>query len=177
MSKKLQQSQSNKQEGFTLIELLIVIAIIAILAAIVFVALNPLKRFQDSRDSARWADITSLVLAAKVDQVDNGGAYIYGINNDTTTASVVDGVEYMISNSTTTVNCNDDCPLVLNEDDCVNWSGLVDEGYLGRLPIAPSSQYDFDETHTGYYFIKNENDSITVGACEPEGFSEITVTQ
>ena len=42
--------------GFTLVELLIVIAIIAIIAAVIFVALDPLTRFQDSRDSARWQE-------------------------------------------------------------------------------------------------------------------------
>ena len=165
------------EKAFTLIELLIVIAIIAILAAIVFVALNPLKRFQDSRDSARWADITSLVLAAKVDQVDNGGAYFYGINYDVTESLTVDGVEYMISNSTTTTGCNTGCSVIADANDCVNWSGLVSEGYLGRLPVAQSVNYDFDEDLTGYYFIKNDNDSITIGACEAEGFTTINITQ
>ena len=42
-----------KRRGFTLIELLVVIAIISILAVVVFVALDPVTRFQDARDSRR----------------------------------------------------------------------------------------------------------------------------
>jgi prepilin-type N-terminal cleavage/methylation domain-containing protein len=36
-----------KQKGLTLIEILVVIALIAILATVVFVALDPVKRFAD----------------------------------------------------------------------------------------------------------------------------------
>lgn len=169
--------QSKTKKGFTLIELLIVVAIIAILASVVFVALNPLKRFQDSRDSARWSDVATLATAAKVDQVDNGGTYFYGINRDVTEALTVDDVEYMISNSTTTTDCAVNCSIIADANDCVNWSGLVSEGYLGKLPIAPSSLYTWDEDHTGYYMIKHDNDSVTIGACEAESASSITVTQ
>ncbi|EKD47532.1 MAG: hypothetical protein ACD_66C00019G0006, partial [uncultured bacterium] len=42
------------KKGFTLIELLIVIAIIAILAAAIFVALDPVTRFQEARDARRY---------------------------------------------------------------------------------------------------------------------------
>jgi len=45
----LEKMKSKK--GFTLIELLVVIAIISILAVVVFVALDPVKRFADARNS------------------------------------------------------------------------------------------------------------------------------
>ena len=89
------------KKGFTLIELLIVIAIIAIIAAVIFVALDPLRRFQDSRDSTRWQEATSIIDAIKVDQVDNGGQYITAVYN-TNVGSV-----YMISDGATAVGCDD----------------------------------------------------------------------
>lgn len=56
-------------KGFTLIELIIVIALIAILATTVILVINPVRLFQEARDSQRIADLgqmqsaTSLYLA------------------------------------------------------------------------------------------------------------------
>ncbi|MBI3341707.1 type II secretion system protein [Candidatus Curtissbacteria bacterium] len=52
-----------KFRGFTLIELLIVIAIMGILAAAVLVAVNPLKRQQQARDSGRKSDVGQIATA------------------------------------------------------------------------------------------------------------------
>jgi prepilin-type N-terminal cleavage/methylation domain-containing protein len=66
--------QSNRgQKGFTLIEVLVVIAIIAILAAIVLVAINPAKRFQDARNSQRKANVESILSAIQQNMIDNKG--------------------------------------------------------------------------------------------------------
>ncbi|GAG40306.1 unnamed protein product, partial [marine sediment metagenome] len=51
------------RKAFTLIELLVVIAIIAILAAVVFVALNPVKRFEDARNTTRSSAVNELLTA------------------------------------------------------------------------------------------------------------------
>ena len=51
------KSNSSNLKGFTLIELLVVIAIIATLAVLVYVALDPVRRFQESRNSRRWTDV------------------------------------------------------------------------------------------------------------------------
>lgn len=45
------------QKGFTLIELIIVIAIIALLATTVILVINPVRIFQEARDSQRIADL------------------------------------------------------------------------------------------------------------------------
>ena len=87
---------NKKTKGFTLIELLIVIAIIAIIAAVVFVALDPLTRFQDARDASRWSDTAALLSAIKVDQVDNGGSYLTAVQTPCSNNSNV----YMIYDTT-----------------------------------------------------------------------------
>lgn len=56
-------AQKKFLRGFTLIELLIVIAIMGILAAAVLVAVNPLKRQQQARDSGRKSDIGQIATA------------------------------------------------------------------------------------------------------------------
>jgi len=158
--------------GFTLIELLIVIAIIAILAGVVFVSLNPLQRFQDARDAARWTDITALLSAIKVDQVDNGGPYLSDITERKA------GTTYLIGNDT--ANCDDAaCSLVTADANCVDLGDLETEGYIAGVPVSPDGPgvTTWDDGLTGYYVSRNSNGSITVGACEAEGGSAIEVNR
>lgn len=162
----------NKQKGFTLIELLIVIALISVLAGVVFVALDPAKRFGDARDSSRWTDITAILSAAKVDQVDNGGSYLTSIANATADTN------YMISGTGATTGCDLTCDVVIaNGANCVDLSGLVTEGYIPSFPTSPEGTGSWTDDHTGYYLTKNTNGSLTVGACESENVGAISVTQ
>jgi len=164
--------------GFTLIELLIVIAIIAILAGVVFVSLDPLKRFQDARNASRWTDVTAVLSAIKVNQVDNGGSYVYGVDNFNNPAeATVDDANYQISSATTTTACNTNCSVVTAVDNCVNLSGLVDAGVLGKLPVSPNGAGSWDAVRSGYYMSRNANGSITVGACDAEGGETIEVNR
>lgn len=159
------------KKGFTLIELLIVIAIIAILAAVAFVALNPLQRLQDSRDAARWADVTAVLSAAKVGQVDNGGAYITAISNMTA------GEAYMIG--TAVAGCDDQnavCDVAVAADgNCVDLSAFVTDGYLGEVPVSPNGNGTWTSSTTGYTAVRNNNGTLTVQACESENTDEIRV--
>jgi prepilin-type N-terminal cleavage/methylation domain-containing protein len=157
--------------GFTLIELLIVIAIIAIIAAVAFVALDPLTRFRDARDSSRWNDITSVANAVKVDQIDNGGSYLSAIS------SLTDGSVYMIGTDTTgcddnNANCDTN---VTNDTACVNVTGLVDEGYLGSVPISPAGSVTWAAGDTGYT-LSVTSSILTVRACESENTTEISIS-
>lgn len=152
--------------GFTLIELLIVVAVIAILAAAVFVALDPIQRFQESRDSARWSDVSNVVSAVGVDQVDNGGAYLAAIT------ALTAGSAYQIGTAAT--GCDSGCTAQTTGAACVNLAGLVTEGYLGSVPMDPSSG---TAAETDYYLIRNATGTVTVGACDPEAATAISVTQ
>ena len=66
------------KKGFTLIELIIVIALIALLATTVILVINPVKIFQEARDSQRIADLgqmnsaMSLMLATSSTQPSMG---------------------------------------------------------------------------------------------------------
>ena len=154
------------KKGFTLIELLIVIAIIAILAAVVFVTLDPLSRFQEARDSTRWSDVTSVLDAIKLDQVDNGGAYISDITD------LTDDLYYTIGTCSTGGDA--ECGAQTTQAACVDLSGLVTEGYLAQVPQDPSTGTD---ALTDYYLQKTANGAIQVGACDPEGGSAISVSR
>lgn len=151
-----------KSKGFTLIELLIVIAIIIILAAIVFVALNPLQRFQQARNAKRWADITAVLNAIKIDQIDNGGSYMAAID-----PGMTNGIYYEIGTCTAG---NADCTDQSSAANCVNLGGLVTDGYLGSIPTDPQNG-TAAPAQTGYYLMKSATGIITVGSCEAEGLS------
>jgi len=153
-----------KSKGFTLIELLIVIAIIIILAAIVFVALNPLQRFQQARNAKRWADITAVLNAVKIDQVDNGGAYMAAIT------ALTEGNYYEIGTCTSGASCTGQAV----EAGCVDLAGLVTDGYLGSIPTDPQSG---TAVQTGYYLMKSATGIITVGACEAEAGETIKASR
>lgn len=161
----MNQFRSN-QKGFTLIELLIVIAVIAILAAAVFVALDPIKRFQEARDSQRWSDVTAAVGAVTVDQVDNGGTFVASV------AALTNNLFYVIG--TDAVGCNTTCTAQVTQAACVDLTALVTEGYLGSVPSDPSTG---TAANTDYYLQKAASGTISVGACDPEAAATISVTQ
>ncbi len=148
--------------GFTLIELLIVIAVIAVLSSLVFVALNPLARFQDSRNAKRWSDVNAILSAIKLHQIDHGGLY------DETISDLSPNLYYQIGEDDEG-NCADACTdsNVSLQDDCVDLDNFVSGEYLLDIPIDPNATgASYNETR--YYIMKNENNIITVGACSVE---------
>lgn len=147
----------NMQKGFTLIELLIVIAVIVILAAAVFVALNPAKRFADARNSRRQTDVQNVLNAIKTNEVDNGGSYLASIT------ALTAGTEYQIG--TAASGCDSGCGAVTTEAACADITGLVTAGYLGSIPMDPSTG---TAAETDYYIVRNSAGTVTVGTCDGE---------
>lgn len=168
----------SENQGLTLIELLIVIAIIGIIAAVIYVTLDPLTRFQDSRDAQRWSEVSAILNAIKVDQVDNGGAYLTAIGN------VTAGEVYMITDGAGTdcdggnANCDTNVTTeAVGGDHCVDLAGLVTEGYLGDVPISPAGAGTWAADISGYTLQRDTTGIITVRACESENTSEIWVAR
>ena len=158
-------------KGFTLIELLLVIAIIAILALLIFVALDPATRFADARDSRRFSDVNNILTAIKVDQVDRKGPYIPNIVSATSTDI------YMIGDCTSGATGVTTCDTTPTQDVCKDLSELVDQGYLGSIPVSPDGAGTWTASTTGYTLTKNTAGSVTVKACESENTTEITLTR
>jgi len=167
MFNKKFSKRAGATKGFTLVELLIVIAIIAIIAAVVFVSLDPLTRFKDARDSNRWSDVSSILSAIKIDQVDNKGPYLDTINTN--------GVTYMIG--TATAGCDTDCSLMSSSTACVDLTGLVTQGYLGEVPVSPNEIGSWSSSLTGYTLTASSTGIITIQSCEVGNATSISVSR
>jgi prepilin-type N-terminal cleavage/methylation domain-containing protein len=139
------------QKGFTLIELLVVIAIISTLATVVFVALDPVKRFTDSRNSRRTGDVQTILTAVHSYIVDNGGSMPAGVGlTETQIGTAASGCATLCTGAAAA--CSDlSTPLVK---------------YLKSLPTDPQSG---SAATTGYSIVRDANNIITVKACSAEG--------
>jgi len=152
--------------GFTLVELLVVIVIIGILAAVVFVALDPGRRFGESRDATRWSEVNSVLNGVLKYQVDNDGDLPTDIDSASTTNQVL---------GTNGAGCDSGCTDGgATEGDCADLTSELVDTYLASIPQDPKTG---SAGFTDYYINKTASGRITVGACDPEQASSISVTR
>ena len=137
------------KKGFTLIELLIVVAIIAILATVVFVALDPVTRFADARNSRRWSDVNSILTAIQEYIVDNDGTLPTGLTTG--------------QSATELGTCGS----------CDNLSTPLAR-YLKSIPEDPQGGI---AANTGYTVAVDSNNIITVAASSAELSEVIQVSR
>lgn len=155
------QKTLKTKSGFTLIELLVVIAIIAILAVTVFVALDPITRFADARNSRRWTDVNSYLTAVHQYIVDNKGALPTGLTNgmaETQLGTCASGGATLCSGAAAA---------------CVNLTTPLAK-YLKTLPY--DSQNGSAAT-TAYSVAVDSNNLVTIKACSAENAATIQVTR
>ncbi len=157
MNKKLNLAS---KQGFTLVELLLVIGIIATLAVVVFVALDPAKRFADARDAKRTSDVETILSAVHQFVIDNKG----GFPVDFSTEDVMIGIS-STECAINTPRCN------LSSSACVDLSVL--SKYLKTVPFDPQTG---SEATTQYAISKDANGLVTVKACAAEG-GDISVSR
>lgn len=150
-------NQKNSFKGFTLIELIIVIAIIAVLAAAVFVAIDPARRLNESRNARRSSDISNILDSIVKYQADSDGTHLAAV------AALTAGSYYTIGTCATGGDTG--CTAKTTQAACADLSGLP-SNYLGAIPKDPKNGTD---AKTDYYIMKDANSAITVGACDPEG--------
>lgn len=151
----------NKKSGFTLIELLVVIAIIAILAVTVFVALDPITRFADARNSRRWTDVNNYLTAVHQYIIDNKGALPTGLTTsmaETQLGTCGSGGATLCSGAAAA---------------CVNLTTPLAK-YLKSLPYDPE---DGSAATTGYSVTVDSNNLVTIRACSAENSVAIEVTR
>jgi len=150
-----------KQAGFTLIELLVVIAIIAILAVSVFVALDPVTRFADARNSRRWADVNNYLTAIHEYIVDNDGDLPSGLSTSMTETQIGtcgSGGASLCSGAAAA---------------CVDLTTPLAK-YLKSLPVDPDTG---DDSTTGYSVSVDSNNLITITSCSAENAEVVQVSR
>ncbi|MDD5083966.1 MAG: type II secretion system protein [Candidatus Moranbacteria bacterium] len=157
MNKRLRHTS----HGFTLIELLLVIGIIAVLAVVVFVALDPAKRFVDARNSRRVSDAQFILTAVRQYVIDNGSTLPTGL--DTIEKQLGTGVSGC---SLTYGVCS------ANTNYCLDMSSDLAK-YLKSLPFDPK---EGTSVKTHYTIQVDSNNIITVRACDAENNEEIVVS-
>ncbi|MBU0661176.1 prepilin-type N-terminal cleavage/methylation domain-containing protein [Patescibacteria group bacterium] len=163
-----------QKEGFTLIELLIVIAIIGIIMIAMFIALNPLLRFQHSRDAVRWQEVSEMLTAIKVDQIDNDGEYMAVIEQMSTSTVYLIGT---CVNGATAVDITNYCDVNPAVTACINFVGFLTEGYMGSLPVSPAGAKEWTSEFSGYTIEKRDNGTLFLRACESEQADEIVLSR
>jgi prepilin-type N-terminal cleavage/methylation domain-containing protein len=151
-----------QNQGFTLIELLLVIGIIATLAVVVFVALDPAKRFADARDARRIADVETVLSAVHQYIIDNKGALPSGLDYNEKQIGTFTG-----DCSIQARNCN------TSSTDCANLGEALSK-YLKDIPMDPSNG---SVDTTGYVVSLSNNNIITIKACSAEGENDISVSR
>lgn len=149
--------QKQKKSGFTLVELIIVIAIIAIIAAGIFVAIDPARRLNESRNARRSSDVANILDSLVKYQADNNGQHLASV------AALTAGQYSVIG--TDAAGCNTTCGAQTTQAACVSLAGLP-ANYLGAIPKDPSTGTD---ANTDYYISRGSLGTLTVGACDPQG--------
>jgi prepilin-type N-terminal cleavage/methylation domain-containing protein len=153
-------NRKNFPSGFTLIELLLVIGIIAILSVVVFVSLDPAKRFRDTRDARRTTDVNSILSSI----VDNKGALPTGM-----TAGMAERQLGTAASgcAVATGGCS-----VVNAA-CLDLATPLAK-YLKTIPMDPNTG---TAAVTGYSVGVDANGIVTVKACGTEGTSNVSVSR
>ncbi len=139
------------KKGFTLIELIIVIALIAILATTVILVINPVKLFQEARDSQRIADLGQMNSALSL-------ALATG-----SSAPAADVTKCYTHKAGVAALCNGRYPTgyitTVNTSQLVDGTGWVPVNLTGSASGSPLSAWPIDPSNTTTYFYSYATDA------------------
>ena len=144
------------RRGFTLIEILLVIAILSILLVVVFAALSPAARLQDTRNARRWNDVNQVLTALHECVIDNDADMtICGLATPTLALSQIGSCA---SGGAT--------PCAGAAAACLDLDGDADlNPYLSSFPLDPGGATAAQTE----YAVQVSSGIITVSACSAEG--------
>ena len=155
------------KKGFTLIEILLVVAILSILLVVVFAALNPASRLQDTRNARRWNDVNQILTAVHECIVDNDGSLATCGGLD----ALTDGTTYEIVDTGVVTGCDAACGAAT--DDCVSMQTALQGTYMADLPQDPGGAAT---GHTSYGLTMSSG-LVSISACSAEGGETIQVSR
>ena len=168
-----------KERKFDIIVFLAVVLFIIIIIASSLFFFNPIRKFKSARDAERWSGASLILNAIKDYQGNNKGSLLEKMNG------IYNDEWYMIVSGPMTSGCDDNNIFsdveIYNDDYCIDISKLVEDGYLGNIPISPTGKTQWDEgvnnnhNGTGYALMLDEEGIIYIQACESENTSEILI--
>ena len=167
------------EEGISFIKPLVFVLVFVIIIASSLFFFDPIRKFESARDAERWSDVSLILNAIKDYQKNNEGSFL----------KKMDGIYtdewYMIVSGPMKVGCDNSNAFsdieIYNDDYCIDISKLVEEGYLGSVPVSPAGKIQWDaglnNSHkgTGYALMLDEDGVLYIQACESENVSEILI--
>ncbi|MBI2031892.1 MAG: hypothetical protein HYT08_04740 [Candidatus Levybacteria bacterium] len=142
-------------------------AIIAVLAVVVFVALNPAQRLEDTRDAKRVSDTQTILTAIHASIVDNAGALPSGLTAGMSQTQI----------GTAATGCGGTVGVCsITPTGCVDLTTPL-ANYLNTIPIDPTGGTTYTAAETGYSVVVSAAGLVTVTACGTEGATTISASR
>jgi hypothetical protein len=131
---------------------------------IVFIALNPSKRFQDAQNARRISDVNAILTAIHQYIVDNKGSFPAGLATSTAETQLGTAASGC---AVATAGCSSVAAA------CVNLATPLNK-YLKAMPIDPNGG---TAATTNYTVTVDANNIVTVKACGAQGGTIISVSR
>ena len=170
-----------EEKSLNFINPLIIVLVIIIIVASSLFFFDPVRKFKSARDAERWSDVSLILNAIKDYQETNDNSFLKKMNGS------YNNEWYMIVGGSMTVGCDDNNNFsdidIYNDNYCIDISELVDDGYLGSVPISPAGKVQWDaginnsNKGTGYALMVDDGGVLHIQSCESENTSEILISR
>lgn len=147
------------RSGFSLVRAIVILAACALAAVLLFILFNPARRIRAERNARRTADI-ALILNAVQEYRTKNGILPTEIDTDPTSVQIIG----QNPGACGAVRCHDD-RLPMEGCAIADFEAVL-QPFLTRVPVDPKSGTNGDSR---YYINRNEDGTVTVGACDNEG--------